>query len=375
MPLHPIMVEQGIKPNSYREMTQSLQLSIDFLKDQTSHHSAPQSDLFAFAFVILSRYEEYIPYGPDVHDRFTANHSILSSLKVLHMPIVDQVLLWFATYVHTNLGITLDLISSQPTEITFDIDHMWKYKNKSNLVTIAGVIKDLCKLDLTALSQRVKTLNGSQQDDYDLDRWKEYIDFSQVVFFILMNQRTKYDKGVDPHHPQFATAVKQLSTVAKIGIHPGYQTSTDYKILSSQVDTYYSLVNARPTRSRQHYLRLKLPTTYRLLLKAGISDDYTMGYADDIGYRAGTCRPFLWYDLQAELSTDLMIHPFAAMDVTLANYLKLTPIESYDQVKKMIQSASKVSGTCRLIWHNSSPFWEEKWKPYRSTFQLFRGSH
>jgi hypothetical protein len=52
------------------------------------------------------------------------------------------------------------------------------------------------------------------------------------------------------------------------------------------------------------------------------------------------------------------------MDVTLAQYQKLTPEEGLEKVRYYHQVVSAYGGTLTLLWHNSSwntPFWEP-WK-------------
>ena len=63
--------------------------------------------------------------------------------------------------------------------------------------------------------------------------------------------------------------------------------------------------------SRQHYLKLKLPVTYQQLIKNGIEEDYTIGYHDAYGFRAGTCKPFLFFDVEKNETTKLRLFPFA----------------------------------------------------------------
>src|SRR5690606_1402201 len=66
--------------------------------------------------------------------------------------------------------------------------------------------------------------------------------------------------------------------------------------------------------SRQHYIRLRIPETYRQLRKAGIAFDFSMGYGSLNGFRASAALPFYWYDLEKEEPTDLLIFPFCFME-------------------------------------------------------------
>ena len=73
--------------------------------------------------------------------------------------------------------------------------------------------------------------------------------------------------------------------------------------------------------------------SYQQLLACGITNDYSMGYADQIGFRAGTCTPFYFYDLENEIQTDLKVHPFAYMDGVLNDHLKLNTEMALDKVQ------------------------------------------
>ena len=63
------------------------------------------------------------------------------------------------------------------------------------------------------------------------------------------------------------------------------------------------ITNMQTKRSRQHYLRFSLPETYQQLIDLEIEEDYSMGYASHVGFRASTCTPFYFYDLDFEIQT------------------------------------------------------------------------
>ena len=62
-------------------------------------------------------------------------------------------------------------------------------------------------------------------------------------------------------------------------------------------------------KSRQHYIRFNLPEGYRRLIEAGLSDDYSMGYATSNGFRASVASSHFWYNLEKQEQTTLRIHP------------------------------------------------------------------
>ena len=102
--------------------------------------------------------------------------------------------------------------------------------------------------------------------------------------------------------------------------------------------------------------------TYRNLLENGIEEDYTMGYADSVGFRAGTSQPFYWYDLESDKVTTLKVIPFCIMDVTLRKYLGHSPDAAIELISGLVNTLKSVGGHCSFIWHNSSFYAAEGWK-------------
>jgi hypothetical protein len=121
--------------------------------------------------------------------------------------------------------------------------------------------------------------------------------------------------------------------------------------------------------SRQHFLRLRFPRTYRRLLNVGILEDYTMGYASKTGFRAGICTPYFFYDVKKEAVTSLKIVPFQVMDVTLRHYLNLNPEEAIREIESLMQEVKTVGGTFSVIWHNETVNDQGEWKGYRKVFE------
>lgn len=115
-------------------------------------------------------------------------------------------------------------------------------------------------------------------------------------------------------------------------------------------------------------MRLRFPETYRGLVDAGIGEDFSMGFADIIGFRAGTSVPFRWYDLESESPRNLLINPFHAMDVTLKKYMGLSPVEAEEHLLGLLGIVRQNGGQFCTVWHNSS--FDEKggWKGWPAVY-------
>ena len=125
------------------------------------------------------------------------------------------------------------------------------------------------------------------------------------------------------------------------------------------------------TKSRNHYITLKFPETYRNLISAGITDDYTMGFPDATGFRAGTSQDFYWYDLKDERQTVLKIHPFCLMDVTLRKYLKMRWEHADFVLNKIEKNIKNVDGRMTILLHNESLSGNDDWEDWDTVFRNF----
>jgi len=96
-----------------------------------------------------------------------------------------------------------------------------------------------------------------------------------------------------------------------------------------------------------------------------------MGFPHQLGFRAGTSTPFKWFNLSTNQQTLLTIYPFVAMDVTLKNYLKLTPQQALEEIKRLKQTIKAINGTFITLFHQSNlnEDWAEWLKVYESIFE------
>jgi hypothetical protein len=94
-----------------------------------------------------------------------------------------------------------------------------------------------------------------------------------------------------------------------------------------------------------------------------------MGFAATPGFRAGICTSFLWYDLESEVATKLRIHPFAVMDGTLLDYMKLDFQSAIEFVKPLIDEIKNVGGTFISLWHNESLSDDKRWKGWVKVYE------
>jgi hypothetical protein len=338
---------------------------------QTSEKSDIPFDIFAASFYLISRYEEYLPFSADQHGRFEANQSLAFKHGFLYDPIVDQ---WVYAFVEMlkNKFYGFVIPEKKFTYVpTIDIDNAYAYLYKGAVRTIGAAMRDLFRLDVNENIKRFQALAG-EKDPFDtysyIDSMHAQYGVSPIWFFLVGNYN-EFDKNLPVENEDFQALIHEISKRAEIAIHPSYESNKSFEQLKSEYD-YLSEVTGKPiTKSRQHFLKLLFTETYQNLLKLGVKEDYTLGYASDVGFRAGTCTPFMFYDLYNERETDLRIFPFQVMDVTLNQYLKLSVEEAEKRIEEIINKIKAVNGTFITLWHNESLSDHGHWKGWEPVYK------
>ncbi len=328
-------------------------------------------DIFSKIFFMLSRHEEYLPFEPDDHGRFTAGQSQAFKQGVLELPIVDMLI--------RNLGKKLlalfpSLPIAHPTYQflpTFDIDHARAFGWKPVWRRLGGWMRDITQGRFDLISERWKTIQGKQKDPFDTFDYIRQVHRKKKVkirMFWLLGQYGKYDKNPSPSLPEFKKLIRTQSEIHDAGIHPSYASHLNPSRVIHEARTLESSSGFPITHSRFHFLRFRLPESYQLLLETGMQEDYSMAFSDHIGFRAGTAHSFYWYDLKNEEETTLLIHPFPLMDVTLKNYMGLSHEAAIERSAQIIRQIRTYGGRCVLTWHNSS-FHTRDWEGWQSVYE------
>lgn len=331
-------------------------------------------DLFAATFYLVSRYEEYLPHHIDAYGRYPASESVAGQHGFLLTPVVDH----WALMLHQALKrVYPELPGSHRRyrfEATVDIDAAYCYRHKGMLRTLAGIFRDLTSsTNRDTFKTRLRVLSGLQPDpfdtfDYLLEQSTHYPDI-QMLFFALMGDYGQYDKPISHSCNTFRELLQHLGDHAKIGIHASFQSAEEPERVGMETRRLADILHRPIVRNRYHYLRLQLPQSYRRLIHEEIRHDYSMGYAETSGYRAGTLTPYPFYDLERDEEGTLIIHPFSVMDTTLIKHQQLSPEEALEHYRRLIDQARSLNGTFCGIWHNQNVCNNADWLDWRRVFE------
>jgi hypothetical protein len=338
----------------------------------TGKSSALPFDVFAASFYLVSRYEEYLPHIRDEHDRFDAKNSLAYMNGFLQKPVVNIWAQWIREVLEKQYPELVFPKRNYEFISTIDIDNAYAYREKGFTRSIGGYLKSLSKFDLGEIAERNKVLLGLKKDPYDtydfqLEMLKKYK--FKSIYFILLGDYGVNDKNLPVESEKFQALIKMLGDYAEVGIHPSYGSNKSVDQLKKEVDRLSKILHRDITQSRQHFLKLTMPDTYRNLIDLDIKDDYTMGFASQVGFRASICTAFNFYDLDMELETNLKIHPFAIMEGTLKYYMKVEPEDAMDKIRPLIDEVKAVNGSFISLWHNDTLNDQKLWKGWKVVYE------
>lgn len=309
-------------------------------------------DIFAASFYLLSRYEEYLPHTKDMYGRYAHENSVAFRENFLHLPLINIWVKHFSDTLgkkfpaFTHAGKPSGGFKFMPT---YDIDIAFSFRNKGWLRNIGGFLK-------SPSLKRIKVLLGLAKDPFDtfdlMDKWHKKYDLSPVYFFLLAQQNGRYDKNILPQKSAMKKLIQSIAKNYVVGIHPSWQSGDNGLLMNEEKNLLETISGDDIVRSRQHYIRFSLPDSFRQLIAAGITDDYSMGYGSINGFRASVASSFYWFDLQKNESTNLKLHPFCFMEANSFYEQKYSPAEGFDELMRYCNVCKDVNGQLISIWHN-----------------------
>jgi hypothetical protein len=329
-------------------------------------------DPFAAAFYLVTRYEEYLPHQRDQYDRYDARQSLAYTKGFLQQAVVNRWAIRIGEVLKQHYP-GLPVVQGTYNYIsTIDIDNAWAFREKGMLRTGGAFLRALLQLDFANIHERLSVVMGKKQDPYDtyeeLDRIRNQYNI-KCIYFFLLGDYAQYDKNVSTSRRRFRSLIKSIADYNQCGIHPSFKSNDDPQRIQLEQSRLSKIIRRDVTISRQHFLRMRFPETYRQLINCDITEEHTMGYAQEIGFRASICSPYNFYDLGTEQETTLRIYPFAVMDATLRHYMLLQPDEIMARVSPLIREVKEVGGTFISLWHNESLSDRSPWNGWRSCYE------
>lgn len=298
-----------------------------------------RTDIVYNTFFFISRAEEVINKQRDEHGRFLAKYSILGQNNRLMIPTVDE----YARMLMKLLDLPLPTPSFSQIYLTHDVDTIAHYRH------LRGAIGGIVRGEWRKVMASLRDIHNDPAFTFSwLIAQDKKVEGAERIYFV----KDTMGKGYD--YPQYKLDGKDFETAeqliensgAKIGWHGSYYGG----------DKANRQLGDKAGLHRSHYLRCSIDQIQRLA-EVGVTDDFTMMFPDQVGFRLQTTRPVRWINPKTMQLTDLTLHPLIVMDCTLSNinYMHLNEDEAYFECQRLFEKVHQNAGEVVLLWHNTTP--------------------
>ncbi len=317
---HELLFQKGIQDVPI-EIHNWFGLAAFFKKSQPSQLPF---DIFAASFYLICRYEEFLPHVKDEFGAFLANQSLASKNNFLEQPLIDLWAIRLKDKLHEFFSDLPHMSWKKPKfQPIISVVNPYQYQKKSLLLKLSDTMTSIWKFNFLDLIEQYLVLLGLRKDPHNNFEELEAL-FKKFgnkpLYFFLFAKNTFFDRGVSTHNFSFRRLIKNIADLNRVSLLASYATQMETKTLSKECDQFKKLIHKKVDEVRFNYGLLCAASDYYTLLEQEIKMDYSMGYKDELGYRASTAVPFYFYDLKNDIQTPLKIHPVVAEDQGLRKF-------------------------------------------------------
>ena len=308
------------------------------------------TDLVYNTFFFISCTEELLNPQRDEHGRFAARYSILGQHNRLQIPLIDE----YSRFLMKTLDLDLPKPEFSTIYLTHDIDTIDNYRHLRGAIggLLRGEAKEVRRSWFDIHKDPAYTFPWLIEQDHALPRAK-------VLYFVKHTNGRGYD------YPQYNLQGKDwrltrdllLHSGASFGIHSSYDGLTGEAGQAAQQSNSANDLTGEAglPPHRSHYLRCGVNDLQKIV-ELGFTDDFSIAFADEAGFRLQTTRPVRWINPLTYSLSPLTLHPLTVMDVTLNNkqYMNLTEDEAYFFCQRLFDKVKQNQGELVLLWHNNN---------------------
>ncbi|MDC0478787.1 hypothetical protein OAN35_01090 [Flavobacteriaceae bacterium] len=305
-------------------------------------------DIFAASFFLMTRYEEFLPQVKNDLGAFVAYQSLASKNNFLEMPVVDLWAVRLKEKLHEFFPELPHVSWKKPKfQPIISVVNPYKYEKKSLLLKLSDTLSALWQLDFFSIIEQSLVLLGLQKDPHNNFEELEALfkkTGNQPLYFFLFSKNTFYDRGVSIHNFSFRRLIKNTADLNQVSLLASHAAQQESKSLNYERQQLKKLIIKKIDSVRFNYGLLTTSLGYYNLLEEEIQKDYSMGYSDEVGYRASTAVPFYFYDLNNELQTSLKIHPVVADEAGLRKFSNQNAFKKLMELYENLPTSSAFHG-------------------------------
>ena len=326
------------------------------------------ADLIASAFFMLTRWEETISEDRDEHDRFP-DSSALSVREQFHeRPVVNEYIEFFRSLLSHWNDTAIAYNRHYEPLITHDVDEITRAFPFFKQLRILGadlIRRHSIKEFFRSLKKGFQVAVDPKNDDsWTFERFMKVSEQYNLTsrFYFIPGKKGEEDFRYPINHPHTLKAIQSIHKRNHIvGIHPSYRVKNEQSYFSEEKQRLENASNQKIVEGRHHYLRINLPYTLRFWEQDQMKFDSSIGYTKHIGFRAGICYPYPFFDILERKQLQLIERPLILMDVALFHQTKQVETMK-SKLKTLTHQVRKYEGELVFLWHNNNihhPHWRK----------------
>ncbi|MFL0269791.1 polysaccharide deacetylase family protein [Candidatus Clostridium radicumherbarum] len=305
-------------------------------------------DIFLSSIYFISCEEEYVCMKRDRINRFLAEFSEKKdSIKTPFFDINSAIL--YKALIKLNPNLTLKRNGFE-IYLTHDIDNA----DSRNRYVFLHNFKNLISKKNKPFFMKFTTL----LQECLFNRYKNILKYMELEssygakseFYFIQGKKHRYGSRYKLSKVRSELEKIKESKDFIIGLHTNFFSYDDKDKIREEINAIEKYADVKILSCRNHYLRFKVPETWDILKNSGLKFDTTLGYADSNGFRAGTTKAFLPYNLKNNEVINIYEIPLSIMDVSIMEK-PMTSEEKWNEIKYIIDQVKRNRGTSSVLWH------------------------
>ncbi|MCX7648992.1 MAG: hypothetical protein N2050_00375 [Flavobacteriales bacterium] len=318
-------------------------------------HGDPTCDIPGLIFHLLARSEEWIPGCRDALGRHLPEFSLLYQAKVHEEPVIESRLIPLLIRPIQEKFPGWKMETPRASLIhTFDIDHAYAHHGKPLSRQIARLALGMWKRDLPALAAQLRSFIRREADPFfSYPRiWELAGKKSRILCFWQTVSGEPLNNNIPLRGRAARRLIKEMAQHVEVGLHPSTHQLNDIQAIAHEKSRLEAVLERTVTSARCHFLGQRFPDTYRAFVSFGIKEDFSMGWAHIPGFRAGTCQPFQFFDVENGSPTALTIYPTPCMEGVLHDRMGLRDAAFLETFRHYATVVHQYGGVFVNHWHN-----------------------
>jgi len=325
-------------------------------------HENGEPDYLGSCFYMLNCVQEYGGTDRDTIGRFPYKESFQHHFNCPEENLVNQ----YFEKLYQKLPIVQKQgkLPDNPSFISLshDIDSLYESFLQDGFASLKkGRVDWIAKLCWNELRQNPAGFNIETIMDLE----EEY-QMKSIFFWLVNKGKSKNIVGQSIKNSDYNINNKRVQeTIKKVAIR-NFENGLHKSISVENYQQEAAKIGEQIISNRNHYLCFSIPQHFEDIENGNLKIDYSLGFAEVMGFRNGYTLPVRLYDLKRQKINEFLSVPLHIMDTSFRIYQKKSLVETQEQVLAFMQRYKK-NTVLGVLWHNMY-FTDIKFRGYKEIY-------